>query len=99
METTRKSKVDFPPALISESDMLSREFLQTRISIEVIAMGGSFAPFALRKFSIASGARRPRACKPKSRVADFLSLSTPRLAARKLLFVRANCAVFAPFSA
>jgi hypothetical protein len=44
METTRKSKVDFPPARISESDMLSSEFLQTRISIEVMAIEGALAP-------------------------------------------------------
>ncbi len=40
MEITRKSKVDFPPIRISESDMASRTFLQTRISIELMATVG-----------------------------------------------------------
>ena len=41
---------------------------------------------------------KPGACKPKSRVADFLSLFRPRLMARRELgFVSAKCAVIAPF--
>src|SRR6185437_2364829 len=41
IETTMKSKFDFPPARISESAMASRVLRQTRTSMDVININGS----------------------------------------------------------